>query len=157
MKRISLLAGVFIVTATACNTPSARQNGPETTTPDESIQTAKDKEDRSLSPAARQARDEGALWFVSGNEPGWSVVLYSPEKGAVLHTSYGTETYVFDRYEKNDRDDYITFVATSTNHTFTLRLVKELCTDDAGQDFPYSSQIHFLGCTWRGCALPLNR
>ena len=156
MKRIIFLSGLCIILI-ACSRPSGQNPEKNTGSVENPAQPEPGKHDRKLSPAARQALDDGALWFASGNEPGWSVVLYAPERGAVLHTAYGTETYVFNRYEKEEHEGYITFKATNTNDSFTLRLVKETCTDDAGQDFPYSSTIRFLGSTWHGCALPLSR
>lgn len=156
MKRILFLSGICIALI-ACSRPSGQHRENNELSSRTAVQPESGERNRHLSPAARQALDEGARWFASGNEPGWSVVLYEPERGAVLHTAYGTETYVFDRYQKEEHEGHLVFKATSTNNTFTLRLVKETCTDNAGQDFPYSSTIRFLGSTWYGCALPLAR
>lgn len=108
-----------------------------------------------LSPAARKARQQGASFWATGNEPGWHLAIY-PEDKLVLVTDYG-ET----RLETPDSGAVMEqgttlYRVTTEQADLRVELKETPCQDDmSGQAFPYQVKVTRNDSAFTGCGLDI--
>ncbi len=104
-----------------------------------------------------KAKLGGADFWATGNEPGWTLELFSDH--LVLVTNYGElriEVPVGEPIEDPMARTTV-FSATSEEHEVVVTLRGDSCADDmSGQPFPTTVELLLDGRTYRGCGQPLH-
>jgi uncharacterized membrane protein len=103
------------------------------------------------------AKLRGADYRATGNEPGWTLELFSDSIRFV--TAYGTELYSFttpapEVDQQNRRTIYRT---SSAEHGLTVTITYGICSDDmSGESFESTVELLFDGSALRGCGQALH-
>ncbi|MGN7723617.1 hypothetical protein [Chitinophaga sp. 22620] len=110
---------------------------------------------RDLSPAANEARKQGASHWATGNEPGWSLAIIPYKK--ILYTgNYGEQKIEFPAAQAQKGDNDATEFKTSADgHTLEIKFENKVCTDDAGKKNPSTVTLKLDGKVLHGCGQSL--
>ncbi len=110
---------------------------------------------RDLSPGANEARRQGASYWATGNEPGWSLAII-PFKKIAYTGNYGEQKIEFPPAQAEKGDNDATLFSTSANgHTLNIIFEDKVCTDDAGKKSPNTVTLKLDGKVLRGCGQSL--
>ncbi|MGN6508627.1 MAG: hypothetical protein ACTHLD_04115 [Chitinophaga sp.] len=110
---------------------------------------------RDLSPGANEARKQGASYWATGNEPGWSLAII-PFKKISYTGNYGEQKIEFPPAQAEKGDNDATLFNTSANgHTLNIIFEDKVCTDDAGKKSPNTVTLKLDGKVLRGCGQSL--
>lgn len=110
---------------------------------------------KDLSKEANYVRKQGAAYWATGNEPGWSIAVI-PNKKILFNFNYGENKYEFpcSDAQKGDRSS-TEFNSKIEGHTLVAKFEDKRCTDDADITHPMTVTITFDGKTYRGCGQSL--
>lgn len=110
---------------------------------------------KDLSKEANLMRKQGAAYWGTGNEPGWSIAVI-PNKKIFFNFNYGENKYEFpcNDAQKGDRET-MEFNTRSDGHTLLAKFENRRCTDDADIMHPMTVTVTFDGKTYQGCGLSL--
>jgi uncharacterized membrane protein len=107
------------------------------------------------SPGANEARKQGASYWATGNEPGWSLAII-PFKKISYTGNYGEQKIEFPPAQAEKGDNDATLFNTSANgHTLNIIFEDKVCTDDAGKKSPNTVTLKLDGKVLRGCGQSL--
>jgi len=103
------------------------------------------------------AKLRGADYWAVGNEPGWTLELFSDSIRFV--TAYGTDHYGFSTPEPEvDREGRrAIYRARDSDHALTITITSGGCSDSmSGESFEGTVELSFDGTALRGCGQALH-
>lgn len=149
MKK-NLIAICCIALLSGC-TGTSQENKENVTKPETEVSA-----ENPLSPEALKAQEDGAIYFASGNEPGWSVTIFGTDDGIYFSTNYGKDIYHFEQYTQEVQvDNTLYYKAENKFGKLEMTLANTPCRDDSDKEYPMTATIQFRGESFDGCALSL--
>ena len=116
---------------------------------------AAESDRKDLSSAANAVRKQGAAYWATGNEPGWSIAVI-PNKKILFSFNYGENKYEFpcSAAQKGDKEA-AEFTSQIEGHTLVAKFEDIRCTDDADIMHSMTVTVTFDGKTYKGCGQSL--
>lgn len=100
-------------------------------------------------------KKEGAIFYASGNEPSSVLCIYSADG---IKIKINEDDYIFGDYhsEFDSANATMTYEASDDKNYLTLKIKREKCFDDAGNEYKYSAGLFLNGDTNKLCGRYLN-
>lgn len=110
---------------------------------------------KDLSKEANYLRKQGAAYWATGNEPGWSLAVI-PNKKILFNFNYGEDKYEFPWSDAQKGNKESTeFNSRIEGHTLVAKFENKRCTDDADIAHPMTVTVTFDGKNYPGCGQSL--